>query len=272
MTKTTIFGETKFERKARKAREKADLPSIAASNPKSKTLLTPKRYVVCLKWGNKYSAEYVNKLYNMIKRNLTIDYEFVCFTENSNGIDKHIRIEPLPDLPVKGWWYKPWFLSNNLPIHGTLLFLDLDLIVFNNIDQLFEYKHSADFVIIRDFNRQTQPNWDKMNSSVFRVNTGSQKSVYDAFGADSFIVTRKFQGDQDFMYKYIKKYEFWPDEWIQSYKWEMRSKDKLSIINGKRNFRTPDDPTIMPDTKIAVFHGQPDIPDCVDEWPRKNWY
>ena len=56
-------------------------------------------YVVCLKYGNKYSAEYVNKLYNGVKRNLTIPFEFVCFTEDIGTIDPAIRIEPIPLVP-----------------------------------------------------------------------------------------------------------------------------------------------------------------------------
>ena len=82
---TKQWTETKQVRKARKAREKA-LTELAQLDQEMGLLdvtpLSSKNYVVCLKWGNKYSAEYVNKLYSMVKRNLTIDYEFVCFTEN----------------------------------------------------------------------------------------------------------------------------------------------------------------------------------------------
>jgi hypothetical protein len=74
-------------------------------------------YVVCLKYGNKYSAEYVNKLYSMVKRNLTIPFEFVCFTENSEGIDSEIRIESLKvQSGITGWWYKPMFFDKQFPL------------------------------------------------------------------------------------------------------------------------------------------------------------
>ena len=65
-------------------------------------------YVVCLKHGDKYSAEYVNILHNMVSRNLTIPFNFAVFTENAAGIKSGIEIHPLPPIPeVKGWWYKP---------------------------------------------------------------------------------------------------------------------------------------------------------------------
>jgi hypothetical protein len=30
-------------------------------------------------------------------------------------------------------------------------------------------------------------------------------------------------------------------------------------------------PTILPETSIAVFHGDPNPKDCVDDWCRENW-
>ena len=42
-----------------------------------------KNYLLCLKHGTKYGPEYVNKLYNMVKRNCSLDYEFVCLTDNA---------------------------------------------------------------------------------------------------------------------------------------------------------------------------------------------
>ena len=45
------------------------------------------RYIICMKWGDKYGAEYVNRLYNMVRRNLTLDFQMVCLTDDSTGID-----------------------------------------------------------------------------------------------------------------------------------------------------------------------------------------
>jgi hypothetical protein len=268
--------ESKQQRKQRKALEKQGLSNnqrtdyvrgyLEAYQQSSK-----KNYVVCLKWGNKYGPEYVNKLYSMVKRNLTIDYEFVCYTENSKGIDHHIKTMLLPNLPVSGWWYKPWFLSNELGIQGTALFLDLDLIVFRNIDNLFSYQADKPFVIIRDFNRQIRPNWDRMNSSVFRFKIGHYNNAYQEFKQNTQRNVSRYQGDQDWMYKSISDHVFWPDEWIQSYKWEMRGRRELGFVNSRRNFTKPGQPNILQDTSIAVFHGEPNIPECIDEWPRANW-
>ena len=52
-------------------------------------------HVVCLKHGKKYSAEYVNVLYRMVTRNLTVPHNFVCFTEDPTGLDMGIQVKPL---------------------------------------------------------------------------------------------------------------------------------------------------------------------------------
>ena len=38
--------------------------------------------IVCMKWGNAYGADYVNRLYNMVKRNMTRPFRFICFTDH----------------------------------------------------------------------------------------------------------------------------------------------------------------------------------------------
>jgi len=271
---TKQWTETKEQRKARKAIEKAQKSAVNTESlpQESANTVQDKKYVVCLKWGDKYSAEYVNKLHSMVKRNCTLDHEFVCFTENTNGIDPEITTKPLPrHTPLTGWWYKPWFFSNELGLQGTLLFLDLDLIVFENIDKFFFYDEQKDFVIIRDFNRANRANWDRINSSVFRLKIGSRLDQYKTFINNRTNITRRMHGDQDWMYRYCAPYHYWPDEWVQSYKWEMRGRQHIGIVNGQRNFINDDPPTIPKDTSIAVFHGKPDIHLCSDSWPKKHW-
>ena len=257
---TKQWTETKAERKARKARERAGLSVPSVSN----------RYVVCLKWGDKYSPDYVNKLYNMVQRYLKLDHEFICFTDNTTGINPEIRTERLPELPVQGWWYKPYFLSNELPIKGTLLFLDLDVVIFRNIDNLFTY-YPGRFCIIRDFNRSIRSNWDRMNSSVFRVEIGTYDTQWQDFKKQTRSHLVKNRGDQDWMHRQIRDHIFWPDEWIQSYKWEMRNRASLKLVNGKRNFSDNESPVVKATTSIAVFHGDPNPADCTDSWVKANW-
>jgi hypothetical protein len=61
--------------------------------------------VVCVKYGTKYGADYVNKLYWGVKQHLKVPYTFTCFTENAEGLDEEIRVQPLKH-PWQAWWSK----------------------------------------------------------------------------------------------------------------------------------------------------------------------
>ena len=37
----------------------------------------------CVYYGDKYQIEYVEKLYNMVQRNTTLEHKFICFTDNT---------------------------------------------------------------------------------------------------------------------------------------------------------------------------------------------
>ena len=53
--------------------------------------------IVCVKWGDKFLPLYVNRLYSMVKRNLSLPYRFVCLTDNREGLDPNIDIVPLQE-------------------------------------------------------------------------------------------------------------------------------------------------------------------------------
>lgn len=229
------------------------------------------KWLVCLKHGQKYSADYVNRLYNMVKRNSKENFGFACVTEDSSGLDPNIRVIAIPKyLSLSGWWYKTWVFSQELPLNGTILFMDLDIVIIKNIDELWNYDNDK-FVIIRDFNRSTVKTWDKFNSSIFKFQKGNFNFVWDNFIKDTSIV-RKLHGDQDWIFTQIKQnFKFWPDDWIRSYKWEVRNRQDVVRVAGKRVFNQIDTPAIDPRTKVLVFHGEPKPEDVKDPIIVDNW-
>lgn len=231
------------------------------------------KWFVCLKHGTKYSADYVNKLFNMTNRHSQEPHGFACITEDSLGLDPQIKVLPLPKAKLSGWWYKPWVFSSEFPLEGTLLFLDLDIVIIKNIDSLWNY-HPGKFCIIKDFNRINIPGWNKMNSSVFRLERGAHSHVWNNL-ANDWKQTGRMHGDQDWIYSQMnnkKDFVFWPDEWIQSYKWEVRSKNDIVRSNDNRRvFREKANPPIKPNTSILVFHGDPKPSEVEDSVIVDNW-
>ena len=88
--------------------------------------------VITLKHGNKYSSRYVNILHARIKH-FNPHYEFVCYTDNTNGLDPEIRTRELDTtLGLYGWWFKTWILNQQLP--GPNIFLDLDVLITGSLE------------------------------------------------------------------------------------------------------------------------------------------
>jgi len=208
------------------------------------------RSVVCLKYGNKYSADYVNRLFNMVKRHSTKSVNFVCITEDATNLNPAIQIVPLPEVDLQGWWYKPYVFSDKFPVTGTLLFLDLDIVIVRNMDHFWTHSPGK-FCIIRDFNRSIYPDWKRFNSSVFRLEAHTNPTVWKNL-VNNLTVTKRMHGDQDWMFDQIKTKE-------------------LSGAGNNKMFTKIVEPEIKTNTSILVFHGSPKPEQVKDPIVVDNW-
>jgi len=174
--------------------------------------------IICMKWGNKFPVEYVNRLFGMVSRNLNIPFRFVCFTENSDGIRSDVEIQPLPELdlppgaPERGW-RKLTVLGNNFGgLSGAALFLDLDVVIVGSLDDFFNYP--GDFLIAHD---KKNPNKTEGNSSVFRFNMGQFPEILRFFEQHPEQVKKEVRHEQAYLSREVHrlgKLEYWPDEWV----------------------------------------------------------
>jgi hypothetical protein len=210
--------------------------------------------IICLKYGVKYGPEYVNHLHNMTHRFCSLPFRFVCFTENPQGITKSVEIKPLLcDQPnVTGWWHKLSFFQKRIwDLEGTVLFLDLDLIIVNTIDKFFEL--NGDFLAIWDWVHG--PTNNIFNSSVMRWKLGEQTHIWNEFQKNPGQAMAKYPGDQEYI-SATSNLTAWPHSWCASYKWQ-------------RGWETID-----PATSIMVFHGRPNPPEAIQglrDYPPAPW-
>ena len=104
--------------------------------------------IICMKWGTKYEASYVNKLYSMVERNLSSSFRFVCFTDDPIGIKECVETYDLPPIaipsgsPERGWRKLTVLGKTSAKLHGRCLFLDLDVIIVGNLDEICASKSS----------------------------------------------------------------------------------------------------------------------------------
>ena len=203
---------------------------------------------VCIKWGTKYSPEYVNNLYRMVQENYHKDFTFTCYTDDSVGLDCDcVDIPDVNPLHPKYWFGKEnycWdrskfivFNSHNfLGYEGKWCYFDLDVIIQNDITDLDElalkpriihsmwqnpkHKHDRKFIDIRG---------TFFNSSAMCWNRDQCEHIFwDAIQEDDMIFRTFFKGTDN--YHYWRQREFWnniPYEWVYSYNRGMEYPDDL---------------------------------------------
>ena len=265
--------ETKEQRKAYKLQRKFEKEQAKIRKFQSDTNISNEdtSIILCVRFGNKYPILYVEKLRNMIQRNITVPYKLVCLTDDPTPIQGVELIVQQNAGYVKGWWHKVHMFDPSLPLNGRILYMDLDVVICGNIDKLTQIGGNV-FMGIRDFNRKFHRDWKYLNSSVMSWMHGSQSHIYNVFMSNPQAAMR-MHGDQDWTWKCAKdKIKFWPEPWIQSYKWEIRDRSELQVLQGMRQFTSvKTDVSVPKECCICVFHGDPNPANVKDPFVVENW-
>jgi hypothetical protein len=221
----------------------------------------PIQSVLCLKWGDRYGSEYVNRLFSMVSRNTTRPFRLICFTDDPSGIREEVDIRMMPefDLPERMRFHpfrRMFIFKPELDgLEGNVLHLDLDLLVTGSIDDFFDFRPDLDFVVAENW---TQPGQKIGNMSVFRFRVGKLSKIWDRFRPDPMAMMDLYRNSQTFVCRTLGEVEFFPEEWCLSFKHSLIPTWPFNFI------KTPQLPE---NAKIVAFTGKPDI----DEATRGAW-
>ena len=221
--------------------------------------------ILCIKWGTRYPAHYVNQLYAGVKRHLAKPFRFVCCTDDASGLVQGVDPVPFPSNPgIKRGW--PDVLVKLLVtqdgfgnLSGPTLFLDLDVVIMDSINCFFEFQPGRNCIILNWVNPRKELIGRRPavgNSSVFRFEAGKSNYIYETFRremaqAEDLSV---WNTEQAFLTHAMQKVHWWPEEWTRSYKRHCRPAFPLNL------FSTPKPP---PGCRILVFHGRPDPDEAI---------
>lgn len=224
------------------------------------------RVILCMKWGTKYGPEYVNRLYAMVARHLRGPFRFVCLTDRTEGIRAEVQCLPIPELklpagiPERGWTKLTTFEADLHGLQGTALFLDLDVVIVDDITPFFEVP--GEFLIIHDWKRPWRITG---NSSVYRFKLGAHADVLAKFRAEHEAIRAKFRNEQAYLSDEVHqqgKLQYWDAAWCASYKYHC-------IPTWPTNYWKP--PHIPKGARILIFHGVMNPPDALAGRSNGNW-
>jgi hypothetical protein len=206
--------------------------------------------IICLKWGEKYGFDYINKLYYSVIRNTTQKVKFHCFTDNPLNINKGVIIHPLPYSNLESWWNKLYLFSNEIkiPVGEKMFYIDLDTLITDNIDDLLGVDVEK-IVVLKDFLNGIAITAGSMGSGLMAWQHGNYVDIWDKFTVDPAGAIKQVSphGDQHWIDFCVNNRVYWQDIFpnrVVSF--------KVHCLNG------------LPDNAaIVCYHGRPSIPESV---------
>lgn len=147
--------------------------------------------VVTFLWGNRYPAEYVDRLGDGLWQNLNAPYRFTCLTDRAMKfgplVDYQARIPNLELTKFRGCFARlrlfdpafQWELG--CKPGDRILVLDLDLVITGSLEGLVDRK--APFVILHYVNSPTHPT--RFNGSVWLTTAGYRPDVWNDFSLEA---------------------------------------------------------------------------------------
>ena len=120
------------------------------------------KQVVCMKWGTLYGADYLNRLYRMVRRHVSGPIRFVCLTDDPSGALPEIECFDCPEIAIpaphclRGWRKVNLYGSSDhlYGLEGDWLYLDMDVVVTGSLDSFFDYEPDSPFIVMQNW---TQP-------------------------------------------------------------------------------------------------------------------
>ena len=228
----------------------------------------------CVIHGNAYSWEYVERLHNMMNRHITPGIRLHVYTEADRPVPSTMIKHELVDWkiagPRKSWWYK-LELFNSKHHQGPLLYFDLDTVITQNIDWIWQ-SSLQHFWSLRDFKYLWCPTNYSINSSIMWFNTMKFDDIYKKFCEENLKhVMISYRGDQDYLTKIIPpdQRKFLATERVQSWRWQ--------ALDGGFNFRnrtyqSPGSGTqLSSKSSVLIFHGKPKPDNIKDPVIFEHW-
>lgn len=176
--------------------------------------------VICVKWGDKYGSEYVNKLFRGVLRNCTAEssVDVICLTDAPEGIEQHERMQVVElESGWKGWWNKAQVFSPHVMMkvgklgHNRCVYVDLDTVIVRDVSELLLGDFGSGLALLSTDGMANEQRKQGFNSSIMvwgvKHAPALAETIYEPLKQHINAVGR-----------YIYKFDHWLEVcWITSY-------------------------------------------------------
>ena len=221
--------------------------------------------ILCVKWGEKYSNDYVLNLKNQCEKHCSIPFNFYCLTDNpQNSFDLKLPTtwDKHYDSETKRFWaYRKMYMFNeNLfpTMNGDMfLYLDLDVLIQQDLKYFFELRMNKPYIVKGWWNDidNCRKNYGAikstpLNSSVLRWNKSQMQGVYSHIEKNQEVIF--------FTYSTIDNYfnHHWYNVWDEKVSY-MNVYPKGDIYSWYKGNIFPEDmetKKIRKDQKVCLFN------------------
>lgn len=221
--------------------------------------------IICVKQGTKYSSDYVNKLYNMVRRNIPndLEYKFWCYTDDFTGIDSNVNLVKI-ESDLIGVWPKLDLL--NIFDKDENIFFDLDVIILNKLDRLLSVKTRTVSVLYAQWKEgYLQPSSKEKfptlyNSSIIKWSGNQGKEIYDYFIKHKEMILFKYIGIDRYLFNEPIHVDLLPTSIAYSY-WK-----------GVRYLKDTTPEKLRKDYEVCIFNHNPKLHEITNSsWIGEYW-
>lgn len=201
--------------------------------------------IVTMKFGEKYSSDWANRLFAGVKRHCSVPFRFVCFTEKPKDLHSDIHIEQREDL--SGWWNHLYAFSGWTGYRQMMI--DIDDVITGPLDDLATYDgpHAVNSDVYNSKN---------VDGGFQLISPGNGLKLWKQFIVNPSAVRSHYYSDKQFYIAHINDSlrvdNLFPGQWV-SYKVHCQNKG------------------LPENARIVGFHGKPKPDEVNEEWIKEHW-
>ena len=219
--------------------------------------------IVCFYWRGSdrpgwedpaLGVEYVSRLYHGVRRNLSLPFRFVCFTNEPGEFARGVEIRELKPLSWLGCLPKLEAHNPANGFRGRVLVFDLDTVIVGDLGDFTRY--DGPFATRAWFKGMRRGLW-LSGGDLLGFKAGETAWIWERYASDPSAVERFTGGRERYVYRHwCKELRYWQEELPGQ------------LVSYKHHVRRGGLPA---NARVVSCHGNPRPHEIDEPWINKHW-